>query len=102
MDDYSKYKTANAEPLASSMVETFRAIGYNIQTAVADIVDNSISAGATNIWIDFQWKGRASWISFRDDGCGMDNDELIQALRPGSKIQMRIGRVKIWDDLVSD
>ena len=38
--DYSKYQTVSAIPEASSMIETFRAIGYNIETAVADIIDN--------------------------------------------------------------
>jgi len=42
--DYYKYQTASAIPEASSMIETFRAIGYNIETAIADIIDISISA----------------------------------------------------------
>lgn len=83
--DYTQYKTQKAEPEASSMIETFRAIGYNIETAVADIVDNSISANAKNIWINFEWKGAETWLSIKDDGSGMDNEELIQAMRPGSK-----------------
>lgn len=41
--DYDSLRTANAIPCAASMIETFRAIGYNIETAVADIIDNSIS-----------------------------------------------------------
>lgn len=83
--DYSKLLKAEAVPEASSMIETFRAIGYNIETAVVDIIDNSISASAKNVWINFEWKGPDSWISIKDDGHGMDNDELIQAMRPGSK-----------------
>lgn len=83
--DYSKYKTQQAIPEASSMIETFRAIGYNIETAVADIIDNSISANAKNIWLNFDWKGSATWLSIKDDGIGMNNEELIQAMRPGSK-----------------
>ncbi len=85
MLDYSKYQTTSAIPEASSMIETFRAIGYNIETAVADIIDNSISANAKNIWINFDWKGADTWLSIKDDGSGMNNDELIQAMRPGSK-----------------
>jgi hypothetical protein len=83
--NYTQYKTQQAEPEASSMIETFRAIGYNIETAVADIVDNSISANAKNIWINFEWKGAETWLSIKDDGIGMNNEELIQAMRPGSK-----------------
>ena len=67
------------------MIETFRAIGYSIEAAVADIIDNSISASAKNIWINFEWKGAATWLAIKDDGRGMNNNELIQAMRPGSK-----------------
>jgi hypothetical protein len=85
MIDISKYLTTTAEPEASSMIETFRAIGYSIQAAIADIIDNSISAGAKQIWVDFDWRGASTWLSIKDDGYGMDNNELIQAMRPGSK-----------------
>lgn len=83
--DYSKFQTTSAVPEASSMIETFRAIGYNIETAIADIIDNSISANAKNIWVNFEWKGSKTWLSIKDDGSGMNNEELIQAMRPGSK-----------------
>ena len=83
--DYSKYQTVSAIPEASSMIETFRAIGYNIETAIADIVDNSISANAKNIWINFEWEGSKTRLSIKDDGKGMNDAELIQAMRPGSK-----------------
>lgn len=85
MLDYSKYPTTSAIPEASSMIESFRAIGYNIETAIADIIDNSISANAKNVWIHFEWKGAETWLSIKDDGVGMNNEELIQAMRPGSK-----------------
>lgn len=85
MLDYSQMKSTTAEPAASSMIETFRAIGYSIETAIADIIDNSISASAENIWIDYQWQGPATTISIIDDGKGMNNDEIINAMRPGSR-----------------
>ena len=84
MIDYSLYKKTQAEPEASSMIETFRAIGYSIETAIADIIDNSITANAKNIWIDYDWKGPETTISISDDGDGMNDGELIQAMRPGS------------------
>ena len=52
--NYEELKTTNAAPaLPPSMIETFRAMGYSLETAMADILDNSISAGANNIW-DFE------------------------------------------------
>jgi DNA mismatch repair enzyme (predicted ATPase) len=77
--------TAKAEPCASSMIITLRAIGYNLETAVADVVDNSISANAKNIWFNSVWKGESSVITILDDGCGMTSEELVQAMKPGAK-----------------
>ncbi|PTX14725.1 histidine kinase/DNA gyrase B/HSP90-like ATPase [Pontibacter mucosus] len=83
--DLSSVETTPAEPEAGSMIETFRAIGYSLETAVADIIDNSISAGAYNVWVDFDWKGASTWLAIKDDGSGMNNEELIRAMRPGSR-----------------
>ncbi len=83
--DYNKICKAEAIPEADSMIETFRAIGYTLETAVADIIDNSITAGAKNVWITRIWDGDNSSICIKDDGHGMDSKECIQAMRPGSK-----------------
>ncbi len=83
--DYSKYITATAIPEAASMIETFRAIGYSLETAVADIIDNSISANAKNIFIRRYWRGGKSIITIIDDGKGMNSEEIIIAMRPGSQ-----------------
>ena len=88
MIDYSKMETAKAEPEASSMIETFRAVGYNWETAIADIIDNSISAGAKNIWINYKWDGPATAIYITDDGHGMNNQEIIQVMRPSGRIPL--------------
>ena len=83
--DFSNIQTASAVPRAAAMIETFRAIGYSLETAVADIIDNSISAEAKNIYINRVWKGGESIITIRDDGYGMSNEEIIQAMRPGAQ-----------------
>ena len=74
-----------AEPHAAAMIEALRAFGYNIQTAIADLIDNSISAGAKNVSLTFFWDGSESYVSIRDDGKGMTEVELIDAMRPGSR-----------------
>lgn len=83
--NYNNIETQRAIPDASSMIETFRAIGYNIETAVADIIDNSISAEAKNIYIERIWRGGKSIITIMDDGHGMNGAELINAMRPGAQ-----------------
>jgi hypothetical protein len=75
----------HAVPPAASAIEALRGIGYNILTAIADLVDNSISAGAKSIWIDFEWNGLDSSLSIRDDGRGMNATDLAQAMVLGSR-----------------
>lgn len=74
-----------AAPHAGALIESLRAFGYDLRTAVGDLIDNSISAGAQNVWIYFHWNGADSYISITDDGCGMSDSELFEAMRPGSK-----------------
>ena len=40
------------QPSAASILQSMRDIGYTLDTAVADIIDNSITANANNIWIN--------------------------------------------------
>ena len=72
-------------PSPSSSIAGLREIGYTVNTAVADILDNSITANAKNIWINFEWIEDDSYISILDDGNGMDYETLKAAMRPGSK-----------------
>lgn len=85
MNNLNNYISEETPPKASAMINTFRAFGYNLQTAIADIIDNSISAKAENIWVNYEWKGSDSWVSIVDDGIGMDNETLVSAMTPGSK-----------------
>jgi Histidine kinase-, DNA gyrase B-, and HSP90-like ATPase len=79
-----------AEPRASAMIESLRAFGYSVQTALADLIDNSISAGAHNVWLEFFWDGAQSHISLRDDGRGMTEPELVDAMRPGNRNPLEV------------
>lgn len=72
-------------PLASTLIESLRAFSYELPTAIADLVDNSVTAGATHVWVDFHWAGGASVIAITDDGGGMSEAELVAAMRPGSQ-----------------
>jgi hypothetical protein len=74
-----------ARPEAASLIESLRAFGYELPTALADLVDNSITAEARHVWIDFFWAGAESVISIADDGRGMTAKRLVSAMRPGSQ-----------------
>ena len=67
------------------MIESLRDIGYSFESAVADIIDNSITAEATNINIYFDFQESKLFLAILDDGNGMNENELIEAMRPGSK-----------------
>ncbi len=67
------------------MLESLRGLGYSPGGALADIIDNSISAGASEVRLDFVWATSKSHISVLDDGRGMDDQELESALTLGDK-----------------
>lgn len=77
-------KNRNAPPIARNLVESLRGIGYTTATAIADIIDNSISASATNVRINFEMDGEKSCISILDNGTGMDDAGLEKAMRLGA------------------
>ena len=78
-------RTIRAAPRAGSLIESMRDLGYSIETAVADIIDNSITAGARRIDIRTRYAHGQSRIMIVDDGEGMLEDELVEAMRPGTK-----------------
>jgi Histidine kinase-, DNA gyrase B-, and HSP90-like ATPase len=78
-------KTRSAPPRAMAMLESLRGLGYSTGAALADIIDNSISAGASEVCIDFQWDGGNSRVLILDNGRGMSDPELEAAMRLGDK-----------------
>lgn len=79
-DDYEV-----VDPRADSMVESLRAFGYSLPNAIADLADNSITAGASVIEIKMTWDGPNSWIWISDNGRGMREKQLVEAMRLGTK-----------------
>ncbi|MCY3674340.1 MAG: ATP-binding protein [Paracoccaceae bacterium] len=75
----------HVSPNASALIEGLRDFGYNLETALADIIDNSISAGASNVEIITETESDDPWIAIIDDGMGMTEEELVEAMRLGSK-----------------
>lgn len=69
---------------AKALLTGLRAIGYNFSTAVADIIDNSISAEATEVNIFSDPLAKQPYFCILDNGYGMDSKELDNAMLPGS------------------
>lgn len=72
-------------PSASRLTRSLRDIGYDFSSALADIADNSISAGAGRIDIEVVFDGEKSYVLVADDGWGMSSAELTEALRFGTR-----------------
>ena len=77
-------KSIPLPPYAPTLIESTRAIGYTLEAAIADIIDNSISASASYTDIFFFPIGDA-YIAILDDGYGMSAEELDSAMRYGSQ-----------------
>ena len=72
----------------SNFIDSYRNIGYTIETAVADIIDNSIFANAKRIDVNMVWDDYDAgepYVQIVDDGDGMNEAELIEAMRLACK-----------------
>ena len=67
-------------PDPASTIESLRALGYTLESAIPDLVNNSIDAGAGTIDLDFHRNDPASYMSVADDGNGMVETELQTAM----------------------
>jgi len=72
-------------PDPAGMIESLSALGYSLEAAIADLVDNSIDATAQAVRIHFHWSGSLSHVAVVDDGKGMTSSELIAAMALGRK-----------------
>ncbi len=79
-------ETMQLPPDPVRMIEGLRDTGYQFNTAVADVVDNSIAAEASFVALELMmdFKGNIT-LAIYDDGEGMDKDALINAMKYGSK-----------------
>ena len=71
-------------PSAASLTASLRDLGYSLETAIADLIDNSISADATDIQIFCDLSRSASVLVIADNGRGMTEPEVIAAMRHGA------------------
>lgn len=71
-------------PSAASLSASLRDVGYSAETAIADLIDNSISADATSIDIYCDLSRREPVVAIADNGHGMAETEVIAAMRHGA------------------
>ena len=85
MTENPRQQELELPPRASSLVESLRDMGYSLRTALADVIDNSITAGARNIHLLADTHHAVPAIGILDDGIGMSKEELFEAMRPGTR-----------------
>lgn len=73
----------NLVPDAYNLIESQRSVGYTFESAIADIIDNSISALANKVDVFFD--SNEKYLCVLDNGFGMSQDELTIAMKYGSK-----------------
>ena len=77
-------RTIDLPPNPSSLMESMRDIGYSMGSALADLIDNSITAGPFNIRILANTHGENPRVAILDDGSGMIYETLLEAMRFGT------------------
>ncbi|MBF4552501.1 ATP-binding protein [Corynebacterium suicordis] len=86
-------KTVSVTPSARRLTNSLRDIGYSFESAIADLVDNSIAAGSKQIEIEIVFSGEKSHVVIIDDGDGMSPEELNEAFRFGSQRTYQSGQL---------
>ncbi len=83
-------------PSADILINSMRAMGYTFESAVADVIDNSVSVKANMIEIKFPVDPAECYVAICDNGKGMSREKLIEAMRYGSQVE---GETRSEDDL---
>ena len=80
-------KSISVPPAPLRLIESLTQIGYSFHTAIADLIDNSIQADSSEIYIDMCSIHEADqpYVIICDNGRGINKKELIEAMRFGSK-----------------
>ncbi len=85
MEILESTRRENAMPCASSLIESLRDFGYTLETSLADIIDNSITADSSRVDLLADTVGDEPWVAIVDNGTGMTEAELFEAMRLGSR-----------------
>lgn len=79
-------KIVDAPPGAKRLMESLRDMGYTCSTAIADVIDNSLSADASSVHVNIHAREGTTpaYVAIADNGKGMNERVLIEAMRYGA------------------
>lgn len=86
-------RPVDVTPSARRLTGSLRDIGYDFVAALADIVDNSVTAGASEVNVEIVFDGPNSYVLIADDGDGMTETQLNEALRFGTRRLYEVGEL---------
>lgn len=72
------------EPNLGNFTKSLLSIGYTHYTAILDIIDNSIASGSSKVWVNYEISDKKNSIIISDNGWGMSNKKLFEAMRIAS------------------
>ena len=76
--------TTKNEPNAAKLMDSLRYLGYDNYSAICDLIDNSLDAEAKTVYVNISQVDGEPVIWIGDDGSGMDERILDEALKLGS------------------
>ena len=87
--EYDSVEKYGSIPNAGGLIFSLRSMGYTVETAISDLIDNAIAADSDKIDIYFDWDKEEIYVL--DNGNGMEKEELISAmdLAEGASFQLR-------------
>ena len=85
--------TVSSPPNAKRTMEALREMGYDSYASIMDLIDNSIDAGASQIAITVREDKDDIVIAIYDDGSGMNEETLREAIRLGSDTERQSGNL---------
>lgn len=74
-------------PSAEVVVNSMRAIGYSFESAISDVIDNSVAAKASLIELKFPIDPIECYVAICDNGIGMSRERLIESMKYGSQTE---------------
>lgn len=83
--ELTKLEAEDFSPEPSPLLESNRSLGYSLDEAISDLIDNSITAESTLIEVKIVWNSGVPYLEILDNGKGMDQFDLVKAFKLGSK-----------------
>ena len=74
-------------PSAEVVVNSMRAMGYSFESAISDVIDNSVAAKASLIELKFPIDPIECYVAICDNGIGMSRERLIESMKYGSQTE---------------